>query len=249
MKVNYNFVILILVLGLAFYMLNIKEHLTDSKKSTPKTTPTKTTPAKTTPAKTTPAKTTPAKTTPAKTTPAKTTPAKTTPAKTTPAKTKTVASLESFQYGVNKDYSGNDIKNYDDVATDEDCAKKCLNEKTCNVFVRPTTGKGCWIKTKAENASKSSDRITFAKKTYKLPPPSFKNYFCTIDQVKTAYKSSVFKPRQPEHMICTTTKDAKGVDKTVCENRTYNDDEIKQKFKVTDVPENCILELVKTWNW
>jgi hypothetical protein len=75
------------------------------------------------------------------------------------------------------------------------------------------------------------------------------HFTCTKEQVKKAYESYVFKPRRPEHMTCVTKKDEKGTDKTTCTNKAYNDDEIKANFKVTDVPENCILELVKTWNW
>jgi len=75
------------------------------------------------------------------------------------------------------------------------------------------------------------------------------HFTCTKEQVVKAYESYVFKPRRQENMVCETKKDDKGKDKTTCTNKAYNDDEIKANFKVTDVPENCILELVKTWNW
>jgi hypothetical protein len=75
------------------------------------------------------------------------------------------------------------------------------------------------------------------------------HFKCTKDEVTKAYKSHVFKPRRPEHMTCVTTKDAQGTDKTTCTNKAYNDDQIKANFKVEGVPDNCILELVKTWNW
>jgi hypothetical protein len=75
------------------------------------------------------------------------------------------------------------------------------------------------------------------------------HFTCTKEQVKTAYASYVFKPRRPEHMKCETTTDEKGTKKTTCTNKLYNDNEIKANFKVDGVPEDCILELVKTWNW
>jgi hypothetical protein len=75
------------------------------------------------------------------------------------------------------------------------------------------------------------------------------HFKCTKEQVDNAYKSYVFKPRRPEHMDCQTKKDDKGTEKTTCTNKKYNDDEIKANFKVNGVPEDCILELVKTWNW
>jgi hypothetical protein len=78
---------------------------------------------------------------------------------------------------------------------------------------------------------------------------SFKNSVCSIDNIKTAYKSPKFKPRRPEHMDCTTVKDAQGTDKTECKNKIYDDNTILANFRVQGVPDNCILELVKTWAW
>jgi hypothetical protein len=75
------------------------------------------------------------------------------------------------------------------------------------------------------------------------------HFTCTKEQVKKAYESYVFKPRRPEHMDCVTAPDAQGTQKTTCKNKKYDDNQIKANFRVTDVPEDCILELVKTWNW
>lgn len=75
------------------------------------------------------------------------------------------------------------------------------------------------------------------------------HFTCTKEQVVKAYYSDVFKPRRQENMVCETKKDDKGKDKTTCKNRTYNDNEIKANFKVDGVPDDCILELVKTFNW
>jgi hypothetical protein len=77
-------------------------------------------------------------------------------------------SLSSFKSGINNDYPDNDIKNFDNIDNNEDCAKQCIDEPKCNLFVRPTTGKGCWLKTKAENGNASTDRVTFVKKGYTL---------------------------------------------------------------------------------
>ena len=72
---------------------------------------------------------------------------------------------------------------------------------------------------------------------------------CNDSELKLAYKSSVFKPRRPEHQTCTTEKDAEGTEKTTCKNKTYTDDQIRDIFKIYGVSDDCILELVKTWGW
>jgi hypothetical protein len=85
---------------------------------------------------------------------------------------------------------------------------------------------------------------------------------CTEAQILKAYTSSVFKPRRPEQMDCTTKLDAQGTSKTTCTNKRYclekgagnicnrhNDGDILNNLRVKDVPDECILELVKTWNW
>lgn len=81
---------------------------------------------------------------------------------------------------------------------------------------------------------------------------SFKGSVCTVPQIQTAYKSNLFKPRRPEHQDrtdpkkCETTSEGEIIS---CPNKAYSDDEIKQIFRVEGVPEDCILELVKTWGW
>jgi hypothetical protein len=77
------------------------------------------------------------------------------------------------------------------------------------------------------------------------------HFKCTKDQVNKAYNSYMFKPRRPEHMDCVAKpeKDDQGQIQYTCNNKKYDDNQIKANFKVDGVPEDCILELVKTWNW
>lgn len=72
----------------------------------------------------------------------------------------------------------------------------------------------------------------------------FKTSVCSTDNIKTAYKSAKFKPRRPEHME-TITVDGK----EVLKNKVYDDNGILNNFRVEGVPDNCILELVKVWDW
>lgn len=73
---------------------------------------------------------------------------------------------------------------------------------------------------------------------------------CTKEQIEKAYLSGVFKPRRPEHLTCVTQTDVNTkATKTICNNKKYKDDEIKQNFQVSGVPRDCILELVTIWNW
>lgn len=89
---------------------------------------------------------------------------------------------------------------------------------------------------------------------------NLEHFVCKTEEIKKAYQSGLFKPRRPEDITCTTQKDGTktdgtktddtGVEKTVCTNTDYKDDAtIKKTFKVKGVPDDCILELVKTWNW
>ena len=78
---------------------------------------------------------------------------------------------------------------------------------------------------------------------------NLEHFVCKTEEIKKAYQSGFFKPRRPEDITCTTQKDDTNVEKTVCTNRDYDDSQIKNKFKVNGVPDACILELVKTWNW
>ena len=89
---------------------------------------------------------------------------------------------------------------------------------------------------------------------------SFAGSVCTREMVQIAYKSNLFKPRRPEHTDrsdlnkCSKTAEGEGTDKDKpeimdCPNKVYTDNEIKSIFKIEGVPENCILELVKTWGW
>lgn len=72
----------------------------------------------------------------------------------------------------------------------------------------------------------------------------YETFVCTTDMIKNAYKSKKFKPRRPEHMQ-TVKKD----DKDVLQNKVYDDNAILANFRVDGVPDNCIIELVKVWQW
>ena len=78
---------------------------------------------------------------------------------------------------------------------------------------------------------------------------NLEHFVCTTDQIKKAYTSGWFKPRRPEHIQCSKSKDDTGVEREICYNIKYDDKDIKANFKVDGVPEACILELVNTWNW
>lgn len=73
----------------------------------------------------------------------------------------------------------------------------------------------------------------------------FKGSVCSIDNIKTAYKSAKFKPRRPEHTD-PIIQDGKEVG---FKNKVYDDNGILNNFRVEGVPDNCILELVKVWGW
>jgi|694.fasta_scaffold82158_3 hypothetical protein len=72
----------------------------------------------------------------------------------------------------------------------------------------------------------------------------YETFVCSTDMIKTAYQSKKFKPRRPEHTQ-TVTKD----DKEVLQNKVYDDSTILANFRVEGVPDNCIIELVKVWQW
>jgi hypothetical protein len=72
----------------------------------------------------------------------------------------------------------------------------------------------------------------------------YETFVCSTDMIKTAYQSKKFKPRPPEHTQ-TVTKD----DKEVLQNKVYDDSTILANFRVEGVPDNCIIELVKVWQW
>jgi hypothetical protein len=72
---------------------------------------------------------------------------------------------------------------------------------------------------------------------------------CTQDQVKKAYKSPLMKPRRPEHMECTTSKDDKGTEKKVCKRKIYNKADALNIFRVDGVPDDCLWELIDIWKW
>lgn len=72
----------------------------------------------------------------------------------------------------------------------------------------------------------------------------YETFVCTADMIRTAYKSSKFKPRRPEHTE-TITKDGK----EVIRNKVYDDNTILANFRIEGVPDNCIMELVKVWQW
>jgi hypothetical protein len=71
--------------------------------------------------------------------------------------------ISYFSSTKDTDYAGNDIKYYPDANTDDDCAKLCKDDKECKMFVRPTTGKGCWTKNAIGIPEKNNDRQSFIK--------------------------------------------------------------------------------------